>query len=40
MIKWIKDRIGHKLEHISLSAIKKTFKQHGLALAAKRRSNK
>ena len=33
MIKWIKDRIGHKLEHISLSAIKKTFKQHGLALA-------
>ena len=32
MIKWTKDRIAHKLEHLRLSEIKKTFREHGLAL--------
>lgn len=31
-LKWIKHRIAHKLEHVSLKSIKKTFKEHGLAL--------
>ena len=30
--KWIKSRISHKLEHFSWAAIKKTFKENGLAL--------
>jgi len=30
--KWIKHRLGHKLEHFKWSSIKKTFKEHGLAL--------
>ena len=29
---WVKDRISHKLEHFKWSTIKKTFKEHGLAL--------
>ena len=32
MFQWIKDRLSHKLEHISLSSIKATFREHGLAL--------
>lgn len=32
MIKWIKHRIGHKLEHLKWSKIKETFREHGLAL--------
>ena len=32
MIKWIKDRLGHKLEHFKWSNIKQTFRDHGLAL--------
>ena len=34
MIKWIKERLSHKLEHFSWSNIKKTMKEHGLALVA------
>ena len=32
MWKWIKHKVGHKLEHVSLTALKKTMKEHGLAL--------
>ena len=32
LLAWIKARLGHKLEHISWSSIKKMFKEHGLAL--------
>jgi hypothetical protein len=32
LFRWIKNRILHKLEHVSLTAIKKTFADHGLAL--------
>jgi len=32
MWKWIKDRIGHKLHHVSFKALKKTMREHGLAL--------
>ena len=31
--RWIKDRLSHKLEHLKWSSIKKTLKEHGLALA-------
>tara|TARA_Y100000592_G_C5354646_1_gene260542 strand:- start:304 stop:627 length:324 start_codon:yes stop_codon:yes gene_type:complete len=30
--RWIKDRLTHKLSHLSWDSIKKTFKEHGLAL--------
>lgn len=33
MIKWIRDRLGHKLEHLKWSSIKKLFRENGLALA-------
>tara|TARA_R100000008_G_scaffold72440_3_gene50639 strand:- start:1309 stop:1611 length:303 start_codon:yes stop_codon:yes gene_type:complete len=29
---WIKHRIGHKLHHVSSGSLKKTLKEHGLAL--------
>ena len=29
---WVKDRLSHKLEHFSWSNIKKTLREHGLAL--------
>ena len=29
---WIKSRVSHKLEHCRWANIKKTFKEHGLAL--------
>ena len=32
LLKWIKHRIAHKFEHLSWSSIKKTFREHGLAL--------
>ncbi len=32
MLKWIKDRLGHKLDHFRWGTIKRTMKQHGLAL--------
>tara|TARA_A100001011_G_scaffold96514_1_gene101516 strand:+ start:2440 stop:2775 length:336 start_codon:yes stop_codon:yes gene_type:complete len=32
LIRWIKDRLGHKLAHLSWSSVKETFKKHGLAL--------
>ena len=32
LIKWIKHRLGHKLGHFRWDSIKKTFKEHGLAL--------
>ena len=32
MFKWIKHRLMHKLQHVSWSSIKKTIKEHGLAL--------
>ena len=32
LFNWIKDRLKHKLHHFSWSSIKKTFKEHGLAL--------
>ena len=31
-LQWIKHRLAHKLGHFSFSSIKKTFKEHGLAL--------
>ena len=31
-LKWAKDRLSHKLEHFKWANIKKTFKEHGLAL--------
>ena len=32
ILSWIKDRVGHKLEQLKWENIKKTFKEHGLAL--------
>ena len=32
LFKWIKERLGHKLQHFSWSNIKNIFKEHGLAL--------
>ena len=32
MFKWIKNRIGHKLEHLKWKNIKKIFRENGLAL--------
>ena len=32
MINWIKERVGHKLDHFKWSNIKKTFRENGLAL--------
>ena len=29
---WLKNRLSHKLEHFSTESIKKTLKEHGLAL--------
>ena len=29
---WLKHRLSHKLEHFSTESIKKTLKEHGLAL--------
>ena len=31
-MKWLKNRLLHKLEHFKWVSIKKTFKEHGLAL--------
>ena len=30
--RWIRERFSHKLEHFKWSSIKKTLKEHGLAL--------
>ena len=32
LLSWIKHRLSHKLEHVSVRAIKNVFKEHGLAL--------
>tara|TARA_R110000737_G_scaffold301955_1_gene309007 strand:- start:79 stop:387 length:309 start_codon:yes stop_codon:yes gene_type:complete len=32
ILRWVKDRIAHKLSHISLASIKETLCEHGLAL--------
>lgn len=32
IVNWAKDRLGHKLEHLRWENIKKTFRDHGLAL--------
>ena len=32
LLKWIKARVSHKLEHFKWSNIRKTMKEHGLAL--------
>ena len=32
MLKWIKDRLGHKIDHLRWTNVKSTFKEHGLAL--------
>ncbi len=32
LIKWVKDRLEHKLDHFRWGSIKRTMKQHGLAL--------
>ena len=32
LIKWVKDRLAHKLDHFRWGSIKQTMKQHGLAL--------
>ena len=32
MYRWIKQRLGHKLEHLKWDNIKKTFRENGLAL--------
>ena len=32
LLNWAKERLKHKLHHFSWSSIKKTFKEHGLAL--------
>ena len=32
LFKWIKQRLGHKLDHFRWVNIKKTMKEHGLAL--------
>ena len=31
-LRWLKDRLSHKLDHLKWKNIKKTFKEHGLAL--------
>ncbi len=31
-MKWMKNRLLHKLEHLRWTSVKKTFKEHGLAL--------
>ena len=31
-IKWVKDRLNHKIEHLKWASIKKTLREHGLAL--------
>ena len=32
LIRWSKQRVGHKLKHFNWLNIKKTFREHGLAL--------
>jgi len=32
LFRWIKNRLGHKLEHFRWTNIKKTMSEHGLAL--------
>ena len=32
ILKWLKHRLSHKLEHIGWKSIKKTLQEHGLAL--------
>ncbi len=32
ILKWIKHRLSHKIEHFKWSSIKAVFKEHGLAL--------
>ncbi len=32
MWKWLKDRVAHKLHHVSLKSLKQIMKKHGLAL--------
>ena len=32
LYRWVKDRLGHKLEHLKWSNIKKIFQENGLAL--------
>ena len=32
LLRWIKQRLGHKLEHLKWSNIKKLFRENGLAL--------
>jgi hypothetical protein len=32
LLNWFKDRVGHKLDHLRWSNIKKTLREHGLAL--------
>ena len=32
ILRWIKSRLGHKLDHFRWSHIKRTLKEHGLAL--------
>ena len=32
LLRWINHRLKHKIGHLSLSSIKKTFQEHGLAL--------
>ena len=32
LFRWVRERLGHKLQHFSWSSIKKTFKENGLAL--------
>lgn len=31
-VRWVKHRLKHKLEHFSLDSLKRTLKEHGLAL--------
>ena len=31
-LQWLKDRLSHKLEHLKWNNIKKTLREHGLAL--------
>ena len=32
IFRWLHHRLAHKLEHVRLSSIKRTFREHGLAL--------
>jgi hypothetical protein len=32
MWKWLKDRVAHKLHHVSFKSLKQIMKKHGLAL--------